>query len=417
MNAKEIQKLRRKFILIAMVSFLLVSAFIGALINVATYAVTQREINWTLDRIAENHGIFENENDRREPPDTFAVSEIFSPAYQRSSFYHFTYDASGAQTAFFTGKGSGLSEETITAIAQEIRALQTKQGRYERYAYKATENADGTASLVLLDVGEVLYTRLRLAYASIGVGLIGLCITAVLVVALSKKAVQPEIENSRRQEQFLTNVSHELKTPLAVIRSNTEMQEMTGGESEWTQSTIRQVDRMNSLIQNLVMITKSREIESRSGRENVDISQAVTQTAQDFVSRAESEDKRLTQHIAQGLQLRADGSKIRQLVMLLLDNAVKYCDENGSVDIELEPFARRSKKGVRLTVSNDYAAGKDVDYARFFERFYREDKSRNIDTGGYGIGLSIAESICAEHNGDIRAAWRDGRIRFICTLF
>ena len=417
MNTREIQRLRRKFILIATASFFLVTVFIGSFINAANYAVTQREIDWTLDRISENSGVFENENDRHNPPDTFAVAEIFSPAYQRSNFYHFTYDASGAESAFFAGKGNFLSKETVTAIADEVRQLGSEHGRYERYAYKVTENADGTTSLVLLDVGEVLYTRLRLAYASIGVGLVGMLITVILVVALSGKAVKPEIENSRRQEQFLTNVSHELKTPLAVIRSNTEMQEMTGGESEWTQSTIRQVDRMNSLIQNLVMITKSREMESRSGTETVDVSQAVTQTAQDFVSRAESEGKTLTQHIAPDLKLTADGSKIRQLVMLLLDNAVKYCDENGTVDVMLDSLAKRNRKGVRLTVSNDYAAGKDVDCTRFFDRFYREDKSRNIDTGGYGIGLSIAESICAQQNGSIRAAWHDGRIAFICELF
>ena len=101
------------------------------------------------------------------------------------------------QTAFFAGKGSGVSEETISVIAGEIRTLQTKQGRYERYAYKVTENADGTTSLVLLDVGEVLYTRLRLAYASIGVGFIGMLITVILVVALSKKAVKPEIKQPK----------------------------------------------------------------------------------------------------------------------------------------------------------------------------------------------------------------------------
>ena len=224
------------------------TAFIGSLVNVANYAVTQREINWTLDRISEDQGSFDSENERHAPPDTFAVAEIFSPAYQRSNFYRFTYDASGAETAYFAGKGNFLSEETVAAIADEVRQLDSSRGRYERYAYKLTENTDGTTSLVLLDVGEVLYTRLRLAYASIGVGLVGMLITVILVVALSKKAVKPEIENSRRQEQFLTNVSHELKTPLAVIRSNTEMQEMIDGETEWTQSTIRQVDRMNSLI-------------------------------------------------------------------------------------------------------------------------------------------------------------------------
>ena len=417
MNAKEIQRLRRKFIRIATISFFLVTAFIGSLINVATYAVTQKEIDWTLDRISENHGTFESENDRRDPPDTFAVAEIFSPAYQRSSFYHFTYDASGAEIAYFAGRDNAVSGQTVTAVAEEIRTLQTERGRFERYAYKRTENTDGTTSLVLLDVGEVLYTRLRLAYASIGVGFVGMLITVILVVALSKKAVKPEIENSQRQEQFLANVSHELKTPLAVIRSNTEMQEMLGGESEWSQSTIRQVDRMNSLIRNLVMITKSREMESRSCTEKIDVSQAVTQTAQDFISRAESENKTLTQQIAPDLELTADGSKIRQLTMLLLDNAVKYCDENGTIDVKLEPFTKRSRKGVRLTVSNDYAAGQNVDYTRFFDRFYREDKSRNIDTGGYGIGLSIAESICTQQNGSIRAAWRDGRIALICELF
>ena len=96
---------------------------------------------------------------------------------------------------------------------------------------------------------------------------------------------------------------------------------------------------------------------------------------------------------------------------------MKYCDENGTVGLTLEPLAKRGKKGVRLTVANDYADGKNVYCARFFDRFYREDKSRNIDTGGYGIGLSIAESICAQQHGDIRAAWHDGRISFICDLF
>ncbi|MCR4615745.1 MAG: HAMP domain-containing histidine kinase [Clostridiales bacterium] len=417
MNAKEIQKLRRKFILIASVSFLLVTVFIGSLINAANYIVTQTEINWTLDRISESQDAFDKETEPRRPPSSFSVVEIFSPAYQRNNFYQITYDESGEEASYFSGNGNIMSKESVTAAAEEIQKLQKQQGRYEQYSFKLTENSDGTTSLVMLDIGIVLYARLRLAYASVAVGLIGMLITVILVVAMSKKVVKPEIENSLRQEQFLTNVSHELKTPLAVIRSNTEMQELTGAESEWTQSTIRQVDRMNSLIQNLVMITKSREMESKSGTEKINVSQAVSQTAQDFVSRAESEGKALKQQIEPDLELTTDGSKIRQLTMLLLDNAVKYCDENGAVDIALEPLAKRGKKGVRLTVSNDYAAGKDVDCARFFDRFYREDKSHNIDTGGYGIGLSIAESICTQQNGSIRAAWHNGRISFICELF
>ncbi len=417
MTAKEIQKLRRKFILIATASFFLVSVFIGSLINLANYAVTQAEINWTLERISENRGALENSADAHTPPDSLSIIELFSPADQHRSFYVFTFDEAGGEVARFANRRSTESIENAAAAAEAIRQLGKADGRYDRYSFQITQNSDATVTLAMLDSGSVLYSRLRLAYASVGVGVVGMLITVILVVALSKKAVKPEIENSRRQEQFLTNVSHELKTPLAVIRSNTEMQEMTGGESEWTQSTIRQVDRMNSLIRNLVMITKAREQESRDEAKQIDVSEAASQTAKDFVSRAEREGKTLRLQITQGLSLTSSESSIRQLTMLLLDNAVKYCDENGAIDVTLAPLAKRGKKGVRLTVTNDYAAGKDVDYTRFFDRFYREDQSRNIDTGGYGIGLSIAESICERQKGDIRAAWHDGRISFVCELF
>ena len=111
----------------------------------------------------------------------------------------------------------------------------------------------------------------------------------------------------------------------------------------------------------------------------------------------------------------ADSSKIRQLTTLLVDNAVKYCDEGGKIEVTAGQI--KNGRGAALTVSNSYAEGADVDYSRFFERFYRQDSSHNIDKGGYGIGLSLAESICSQYGGDIRAQWKDGVISFICQLF
>ena len=417
MNAGGIQRLRRKFIRIAMASFFLAMAFIGTLINAANYFVTQREIDWTLAQISESRGEIESMENDRPAPNASSVIEVFSPSYQKNQFFILDYDETGAEAFFFASKGSSIAEETVRANAKDVRELGAARGRYAQFYYRVDENEDGSSSLVMLDCGTVLYSRLRLAYASVGIGFIGMAVTLILVIMFSKKAVAPEIENSRKQEQFLTNASHELKTPLAVIRSNTEMEEIVSGESEWTQSTIRQVDRMNSLIQNLVMISKSREMESKTGFARVNASQAVAQTARDFASRAETEKKTLEQNVAPNLELTADDSKLRQLTMILLDNAVKYCDEGGKITVSLESASKWGKKGVRLTVSNDYAAGKDVDFTRFFDRFYREDQSHNIDTGGYGIGLSIAEHICEQFKGSIRAYWRDGRISFVCELF
>lgn len=110
----------------------------------------------------------------------------------------------------------------------------------------------------------------------------------------------------------------------------------------------------------------------------------------------------------------ANESQIRQLSSLLIDNAIKYCDDGGTIRVTL---TQKGRSPVRLDVSNNYAKGGDVDYARFFERFYRQDKSHNIEKGGYGIGLSIAQAIVEQYKGSsIDAAWKDGIITFTCLL-
>ena len=101
--------------------------------------------------------------------------------------------------------------------------------------------------------------------------------------------------------------------------------------------------------------------------------------------------------------------------MILIDNAVKYCDPDGEIGVILEK-TRHGKRNVKLTVKNSYADGNEIDCKRFFDRFYREDSSRNIDTGGYGIGLSIAQSICEQYNGNIYAEWENGTIQFVCEI-
>jgi signal transduction histidine kinase len=108
----------------------------------------------------------------------------------------------------------------------------------------------------------------------------------------------------------------------------------------------------------------------------------------------------------------ADEGAMRQLVSLLIDNAIKYCDEGGTVTVRLD----RKGKFARLTVSNDFKAGAGVDYSRFFERFYRQDKSHNTEKGGYGIGLSIAESIVRQYDGTIGVSWSNGVISFTCQI-
>jgi signal transduction histidine kinase len=231
-----------------------------------------------------------------------------------------------------------------------------------------------------------------------------------------------------KQKQFITNASHELKTPLAVIKANTELQEIMDGETEWTQSTLRQVDRMNGLIANLLQIARAQE-KSDGELSQVDIAATISETADTFIPVAESEGKRLEKKIPDSLVIRSNDSSIRQLTTLLIDNAIKYCDDGGTIRVGLE----QSRRGAALTVSNDYAEGASVDYSRFFERFYRQDEARTISAetvsekaadgsqkstnrNGYGIGLSIAESLVKSLKGTIDVSWSDGRILFTCRF-
>ena len=416
MSSREIRILRNKFIRIAMTSFLMVIFFVGILINIVTYVVTQREVRWSLEMLARQQAAMEEAYDEMYPfPDMPSFIEVFSPSFQHNTFYILSYDQEGNESAIYTSRANSYSETVIRKNAAEIMDKKASEGRHGMFYYLRTVDEEGFSTLVIMDSSYVIFMRMRLLYASIAVGAVSVLTALMLVLRLSEKMILPEIENSRRQLQFLTNVSHELKTPLAVIRSNAEIEELKKGESEWMKSTIRQVDRMSGLIKNLVMITKTREAEESLSSTVVNISTIVFETVKEYSAMAESTEKTLIQRIEADIEQPADESGLRQLITILLDNAVKYCDEGGEILVALEQLKRR-KNHVRLIVSNTYAEGDHIDCTCFFDRFYREDASHNIDTGGYGIGLNIAQSLCGQLGGGIFVQWKEGVISFICDI-
>ncbi len=416
MSPKEIHKLRRKFIMVSMFSFTVVILFIGALINASNYYVQVSEIYYSLNEILDKKNSIEDEYIlKSELNEELTISELFSPVYQRNVFYVFTYDRDVNEISFIASKGNTYRDDLIRVKAHAIMDTDKMSGQNGMYFYQKEFLPNGDTELAILDCTYVIYSCERLLYASLAVGFLGLILTFMLVLIFSKKAIQPEIRNNENQIQFLTNVSHELKTPLAVIQSNAEMEEIMNGENEYTQSTIRQVNRMNGLIKSLVMITKTREKSSPDEVSNVNISSVAEETLSEFSAMASGENKTIEKAIDPDIVIKVEESDIRQLIMILIDNAIKYCDDNGTVTLSLTGI-KRGKRNANLTVSNSYADGENVDTTKFFGRFYREDESHNIDTVGYGIGLNIAENIIEKYNGDIDAKWSDGVISFVCEI-
>ena len=185
------------------------------------------------------------------------------------------------------------------------------------------------------------------------------------------------------------------------------------GENEWTRNTMTQTERLTGLINELVTLSKVSELD-KVELQDLDFSAIVEAGTEEIRPVLTRQEKTLTCQIAKEVHVKGEPRFLRMLVSIFLDNAAKYCDEKGTVTVELQ--ARSRERGAVLTVANDYAEGADVDYSRFFERFYQQDESHNSKKGGFGIGLSNAQEIVRMMKGSIKTEYAEGRIYFRITL-
>lgn len=408
MMPQSISKLRGKFIWIAAASFLVVILFMGITTYFGNAIAMRSQANATIDAIIDAGGKTPTE-------ENYHGGTFHEEASYGLRFFTVSFDREGNVTDVDLSHVNLMQRDEaleVSLVASDPNTL-TSLSQYENYLYK--EGLTDTGSMVVfLDCSYQLETTGQTMRYTLILVIIAFVITLASIVVFSGRAIRPEIENARRQQQFMTNASHELKTPIAVIRANTEVSEMISGETEWTQSTLGQVERLEGLVNDLMAIVRGAEQDDEGKPvSELDVSAIVKDVADSFKGPAQQHGLTLENNIADGVKLRGREDTVEQLVCLLLDNAMKYCDDDGTVNVHLAPALIGT--GCMLTISNDYAEGSDVDYNRFFERFYREDESHK-NQQGYGIGLSVAESICQRYHGSIKASWKAGRISFTCVL-
>ena len=220
------------------------------------------------------------------------------------------------------------------------------------------------------------------------------------------------MRNLENQKRFITNAGHELKTPIAIISANTEAMEYINGKNQWTESILKQTKRLSKLINDLIILAKVGEkTQSEFIFTRVNFSETVTEVVKSFEQMAIEQKKGFIYHIEPEICVRSEGKCLYELVNILVDNAVKYCDDEGVIKTQLTVTGRKKKEAV-LTVANDFADGKNIDYSQFFERFYRGDISHSNEKAGYGIGLSIARELVQLLKGKIQIDYAEGKITF-----
>lgn len=400
-----IKKLRRKFITAAMLSVLSVLALIFGTVTVLNYNSIKKSADERIDLIEANGGSFPLWQD------FFAVfgiggdrGRLTPEAPFDTRYFTVRYNSSGEAVSVDTGSIAAVDNSTALRLASGVLGKTRKEGFVSAYRYRVADYINGKL-VIFVDTSRELNSFRSFFVTGTAVCAGGLALVFLFAALFSRIAIRPIAESYKKQKRFITDASHELKTPLAIINSANEVIELENGESDWTHSISNQVKRLSELTQSLVTLSRMDEDGFTPQKASFNLSDMCLETAHSFDAVAQSENKSFTVDIQPGIVFNGDKNSIEQLISLLLDNAMKYSDKNGSVSLSLKANGKNKTVTVKNTVDEIEKGNLDI----LFERFYRSDESRSSQTGGSGIGLSVAKAITEAHGGKITAVSPDGK--------
>lgn len=406
-----IKKLRRSFIAAVMLSaFALLCVVVGS-INLINVINMERTTTQLIDYIAEYDGVVVSPDkeygalDYLNPLSNVYINEELS---YKNKFFTVTYSADGSVDTFNLENVNTVDEKAAIEIADEILDSGKTSGYSSVYFKYKVVSKDGFIKVYFVDINQELASVGSMATISVLIAAVSLFLLFFAVLWASEYAVRPIVETSRRQKRFINDAGHELKTPLAIISANAEVLELTGGRNEWLDSIHKQTKRMNLLVEHLLLLDKMDVRPSKKDFSEFSLSEEVKSTVESFAVIAERENKFFVTDIEQNLYFNGNKRVIEELVSVLVDNAVKYSPENSEIKIRLSKI----DKHLVLETENSLLPGTPPDTKRIFDRFYRSDRSRSRETGGYGIGLSVAKAAVEMHKGTIHASVEANTIRF-----
>ena len=401
-----IYKLQKKFILISTVSVFLVIALVFGIMLLLNISSMNKNMDVLADRVSEGGGKFPGSFDEMMPPDKIPPKneQSFDFITPETPFAtrHFTvfFDENGEMEKTHTESIYSITEDTAIEYAKRAMDGGDERGWIASYRYKVFSSDKGYG-VVFVD-GSMSRSAVMQSMTIAGSVLLACAaLVLILIFLLSKKAVKPIAESYEKQKQFITDANHELKTPLTLILANLDIAEAELGKNEWLEDIRSEGHRMTELVNQLVALSRMDEEGQPIKATEVSFGELVADTVSEFEPLAKGRGKTLTASIDKAIAYHGEEALLYRLVGILMDNAIKYCDNGGEISVTL----RRGRRVV-LTLENTYAAVNEIELNRLFDRFYRADKARTF-TGGYGIGLSMAKAIAEKHKGDITAYRKD----------
>ena len=398
-----IRTLQKKFVLSAMLAIsILLFGLLGS-INILNATINVGQTNELTEMLLAAETSPMPQMPHRGEKEHWFLDRPMTENTRMSSIYFVTrVDSEGNFLKVDVSRIANVTEEEAKALTETVTARGKVRGRISGFHYCSAALSDGQGTVWLfLDTFEQTMSITNLLLLSILIGATCWLLMLLLVLVLSGRAIRPIAVNLERQKQFVTDAGHEIKTPLAIILANTEAMELHNGENKWSRNIREQVTRLSGLTQNLLTLAKLDESNNAATRQPLSLSDLTIEGSDMFREAMELKALHLERHIQPDLTFSANKELMMRLISVLLDNAVKYAPTGGKVVLEL--FG--NDKTIQLIVANDCEKLPDCPPERLFDRFYRADLARTQKNGGYGIGLSAAQSIVEAHGGTISAAY------------
>ena len=388
-----IDKLRKKIFWIIQISLSVIILGIIILFTVFSYRNTIESSTMFMDRL---------EGRKIDEPREF--SEEINDRYIEG-IYKIQVNNNNA-----ISKTDDITDE-IKNYAIEVSDRSFDEGYIGNYIYKVRKIGLNGKEVTLIESEDTINRLKTTIFVSIVIGILGLIIVYIIAKRISKAIVKPVEDSFEKQKQFVSDASHELKTPLAVIEANADVLQDKVGENKWITYIQKEVQSMNKLVNDLLVLARM-ENTNTSNNQKFDLSKEVQMAVSVFESMIYEKKIELETNISEGIEFNGDKEDIKHIISIILDNAIKHTEENGKIIVN----TLKEKSDIKIEIKNQGEPIPEEEREKIFERFYRVDKARNRNEKRYGLGLSIAKGIVEKYNGNIYATAKDGFTSFIVKI-
>ena len=402
--------LKRRFIMFTMTAVTCLLVFLVFAMNALNWMMLERQSDMILKTLVDSDGAFNKMDFNRPPP---FLGPLDMDKMRASRFFIVKSDSNDNIVDINIDQISAIDREAAKSYAWKVLKTEKVSGRIDGYKF-AIKQVGPNKLTFFMDTSEQSNSFRMVLLASTAIAVLCWVMLLIIVILLSGKVIRPVLIGMEKQKQFITNAGHEMKTPLAIIQSNNDTMALIHGENKYNVHIRNQTKRLNVLMTNLLTLAKLDE-EIPLPTEMVNISNIASELIPVYEEEAQARNLHFHVQIEPDIVIQTNKDSFRQMLTILLDNALKYTPDNGSVHLSLT----KDGKHIQIIEENTCDPFLEPDPERLFERFYRGDTARTQkkETSGYGIGLSAARAICENFGGTLTAEYSSAEnIRFTARL-